>query len=169
MAEPFVGELKLVALNFAPRGWALCNGQLLPISGNQALFSLLGTTYGGNGTTNFALPNLRGRIPIGAGSGITQGSLGGEESHVLTLAELAAHSHTPQCSNAAGNQAGVAGAVWARDSASLNPPYRAGPMNAAMNASSVTATGAGLPHDNMQPSLVLNWIIALQGIFPSQP
>lgn len=166
MADPFLGELKLVALNFAPRGWVPCDGRLLPKAANMQLFNLLGTKYGGDGINNFAVPDLRGRIAIGPTTGIDQGASGGEETHALTLNELPAHTHTPRANNSNGNQAGPGGGVWANDSAKLNPPYRSGGANATMHAQSITATGGGQGHDNMQPFLVLHWIIAVQGIYP---
>ncbi|GGB48614.1 phage tail protein [Deinococcus soli (ex Cha et al. 2016)] len=168
MADPFLAEIRLTSFNFAPRGWALCNGQLLPINQNQALFSLLGTTYGGNGQTNFALPNLQGRMPIHAGNGYTQGQAGGEVNHTLTLTELPQHTHTVQASSQAGTTPVPTGAVLAAPSHGGNL-YSSGAVSAALVGSTVGGAGGSQPHINMQPSLVLNYIIALVGIYPSRP
>lgn len=164
MSEPFLSEIKIVSFNFAPKGWALCNGQLLPINQNQALFSLLGTTYGGNGQTNFALPNLQGNIPVHDGNGFTLGERGGETSHTLNISELPSHNHVPVGSSATPSLGSPSGALWAKGNAQvfINTP------NSAMNPQCVLATGGSQPHENMSPYLVLNFIIALQGIFPSQ-
>ena len=164
MAEPFLSEIRIVSFNFPPKGWALCNGQLLPIAQNQGLFSLLGTTYGGDGRVNFALPDLRGRIPIHTGSGHTLGERGGEENHTVTMSEMAAHSHMFLASDAVPNQGVSAGNVWASNSGA----YSGASPDATMNPASITSVGGSQPHINTQPFLVLNFIIALQGIFPSQ-
>ena len=164
MGTPFLSEIKIVSFNFAPKGWALCNGQLLPINQNQALFSLLGTTYGGDGRVNFALPDLRGRIPNHMGSGFTLGERAGETAHTLSISELPAHTHTPlgnQTNPASSSSA--AGNLWG-----FVPNDYAASSNSAMNSAGVTPTGGSQPHNNMSPYLVLNFIIALQGIFPSQ-
>ena len=163
MAEPFLSEIRIVSFNFAPKGWALCNGQLLPINQNQGLFSLLGTTYGGDGRVNFALPDLRSRIPIHTGSGHTLGERGGEENHTVTMSEMAAHSHMFLASDAVPNQGVSAGNVWASNSGA----YSSASPDATMNPTSITNAGGSQPHINTQPFLVLNFIIALQGIFPS--
>lgn len=163
MAEPFLGEIKICSFNFPPQGWAFCDGQFLPISQNQALFSILGTTYGGNGQTTFALPNLSGRSPIHVGQGVGLGQLGGETAHTLTVSELPMHNHTPMGSSATATLASPFGNVWAQ--ASQNP-FAAVP-NTAMNPSCITVTGGGQPHENMSPYLVLCFVIALSGIFPS--
>src|SRR5262249_28482228 len=169
MAEPFLSEIRIMSFGFAPQGWALCNGQLLPINQNQALFSLLGTTYGGDGRVNFALPNLQGRVPIHMGSGHTLGERGGEQGHTLSIAEIPTHTHVLSASSSVGNIAnprpsGV-GAVLAQEPGN---PY--GPPNnlTSLNAGSVANVGGSQAHLNMQPFLVLNFCIALQGIFPSQ-
>lgn len=163
MTEPFLSEVKIVSFNFAPRGWALCNGQLLPINQNQALFSLLGTTYGGNGQTTFALPNLQGRVPIHIGNGHIQGEVSGEENHTVTISEMPAHSHLVSASNVDPTQGSPTGNIWANGSGAYsNTP------NSAMNPASISNAGGSQPHTNLQPFLVLNFIIALQGIFPSR-
>jgi microcystin-dependent protein len=164
MSTPFLSEIKIVSFNFAPKGWALCNGQLMPINQNQALFALLGTTYGGDGRVNFALPNLQGRIPNHVGNGFVLGERGGETAHTLNLSELPAHTHTPLGNKTNPATASSAqGNLWGFDAGQY-----AATANATMNPASITATGGNQPHDNMSPYLVLNFVIALQGIFPSQ-
>jgi microcystin-dependent protein len=163
VSEPFLAEIKIISWNYAPKGWAFCNGQLLPINQNQALFSILGTTYGGNGQNNFALPDLRDRCPIHMGAGFTLGEQGGETAHTLKLSELPAHTHTPQANTGAADQGAATNNFWA----ALGASYGAVP-NDTMNPQTVTATGGSQAHDNMSPYLVLNFIIALQGIFPSR-
>lgn len=165
MSEPYLGEVKIISWNFAPKGWAFCNGQLLPINQNQALFSILGTTYGGDGRVNFALPNLQGRAPVHTGNGITLGELGGESAHTLSIAEVPAHNHVPVGSKSVGST-GPAASLWATDNTGANP-YGIS-ANTAMNPACITAAGGSQPHENMSPYLVLNFVIALQGIFPSQ-
>lgn len=166
MAEPFLSEIRIMSFGFAPKGWALCNGQLLPINQNQALFSLLGTTYGGDGRVNFGLPNLQGRTPIHMGSGHTLGEVGGEQAHTLSSAELPVHTHVANASSTVGNQivptANLLGSP-------LNLTYRA-PDNSltALLPGTVGNIGGSQAHLNMQPFLTLNFCIALQGIFPSQ-
>jgi microcystin-dependent protein len=162
MAEPFLGELKLMSFNLVPKGWARCNGQFLPINQNQALFALLGTTYGGNGQTTFALPDLRGRVPIHVGDGWIQGQAIGEEFHTVTLSELPPHNHTVFARSGSGDQdtpgplAGVANGYAAP--ADLTP----------LHAASLTQVGGTQPHENRSPALVLQWCIAVIGIFPSR-
>jgi microcystin-dependent protein len=165
MAEPFLSEIRLMSFVFAPKGWALCNGQLLPINQNQALFSLLGTTFGGDGRVNFALPDLRGRVPIHVGSGHTLGERGGEQAHTLSIAELPTHTHVASASSAVGNQVIPTSNVLASP---LNLSYRA-PDNAlvSMIPGTVGNVGGSQAHLNMQPFLILSFCIALQGIFPS--
>lgn len=164
MSEPFLGEIKIVSFNFPPKGWALCNGQLLPINQNQALFSILGTTYGGDGRVNFGLPNLQGRMPVHVGDGIVLGEQGGETAHTLNISELPAHNHVAVGSNNA--PSGLAsGNLWATFSGTS--PY-ATASTGAMDPSCILPTGGSQPHENMSPYLVLLFIIALQGIFPSQ-
>jgi microcystin-dependent protein len=165
MAEPFLSELRLFTFNFAPKGWAMCNGQLLPINQNQALFSLLGTAFGGDGRVNFALPDLRSRTPIHVGNGHTLGERGGEQAHTLSIAEMPAHTHFINASKTDGNDSVPTGHLFAREVGNCYRPQNAGLI--AMNASIVSATGGSQPHLNMQPFLTLTWCIALQGIFPS--
>jgi microcystin-dependent protein len=165
----FVGEVRVFAGNFPPSGWAFCNGQLLPISQNTALFSLLGTYYGGDGLSTFALPDLRGRVPIhpGQGPGLTHrtlGETGGTETHVLTMAEMPAHTHTVAASSANGAADSPAGRVMARSPAAV--PQYAATANADLSGMAVAPSGGSQPHNNMQPYLAVTYIIALQGIFP---
>jgi microcystin-dependent protein len=165
MAEPFLSEIRIMSFNFAPKGWALCNGQLLPINQNQPLFSLLGTTYGGDGRVNFALPDLRARTPIHMGNGHTLGERGGEDAHTLTLQEMPTHTHAVAASStfSGGNNSPVGrflgGAADAYATPSNLTPLRAG---------TITNAGGSQPHSNDQPYLGLTFSIALQGIFPSQ-
>ncbi|MGH7266812.1 MAG: phage tail protein [Candidatus Rokuibacteriota bacterium] len=163
MAEPFLAEIKIVSFNFPPKGWALCNGQLLPINQNQALFSLLGTTYGGDGRVTFALPNLQGRVPVHFGEGLIQGQADGEESHTLTQVEMPQHSHLWQATSAGGTTA-----IPGNDRllGGFNNGYNAGasPVSPPL----VGTAGGSQPHNNMQPYLVLTVVIALQGVFPSR-
>lgn len=167
MPEPYIGEIKLTSFNFAPRFWAACDGQLLPINQNQALFSLLGTTYGGDGRTTFALPDLRGRTPVHMGNGIALGEQGGERSHTLTLAELAPHRHPAGCSSQAGDQAGAEGHIPARDASGVCTPYSS--LGAELPMVFGAVAGGGEPHENMPPYLSLSFIIALAGVFPTHP
>ncbi len=163
MAEPFLSEIRIMSFSYPPRGWALCNGQLLPINQNQALFALLGTTFGGNGQTTFALPDLRARTPIHVGAGHILGQAGGEAAHTLTLTELPAHTHTLEGTNENGAAANPSGAVLG----AVNNVYHAPANPVTMSPGSVTTVGGSQPHDNMQPYLTLSFCIALQGIFPS--
>lgn len=165
MSEPFLSEIKIVSFNFPPKGWALCNGQFLPINQNQALFALLGTTYGGNGQTTFALPNLRGRVPIHMGNGHTLGEAAGSTAVTVNIQQLPTHIHGMQATNnpAAGDDA--SGNVLAQAGLNMYTTFASG---VAMGAQSVTSVGGSQAHTNMMPYLTLNFIIALQGIFPSQ-
>ena len=171
MSTPFLGEIKLVSFNFAPKGWAMCNGQFLPINQNQALFSILGTTYGGNGQTTFALPDYRGRVPVHRGSDNKEGTAAGQEFHTVTMSEMPAHNHPLNASSSQADQATL-----------LTPPgntpnilaavqgnqYAPAASLTTLEPSSVTNLGGSQPHENRQPFLVINFVIALQGIFPSQ-
>jgi microcystin-dependent protein len=163
MAEPFLSEIRIMSFVFAPKGWALCDGQLLPINQNQALFSLLGTTFGGDGRVNFALPDLRGRTPIHVGSGHTLGERGGEQAHTLSIAEIPTHVHVAQASSAAGTTNIPTNNVLASANNLWTAPNNLTPMLPA----TLTNVGGSQAHLNMQPFLTLNLCIALQGIFPS--
>ncbi len=165
MSEPFLSEIKIVSFNFPPKGWAECNGQLLPINQNQALFALLGTTYGGNGQTTFALPNFRGRAPVHEGSGFTLGQTGGETSHTLTTQEMPAHTHFVNGSGTAAETNTPSANAYLGVVANT---YTAPANFVALAPTTVSSVGGSQPHINMMPYLVLNFIIALQGIFPSQ-
>lgn len=172
-ADPYLGELMLVPFNFAPRGWAFCNGQLLPINQNTALFSLLGTTYGGNGVTNFALPNLQGRVAIHEGQGLglgyrTLGESGGEQAHTLALTALPAHTHTARAGSSTATSAGPTAALVPAHNPALIPEWGT-VANAAMGVGAITNAGGGQSHPNLQPYLVLHYVIALQGIYPPRP
>jgi microcystin-dependent protein len=166
MGTPFMGELKIVGFNFPPKGWAECNGQFLPINQNQALFSLLGTMYGGNGQTTFALPDLRGRVPIHMGAGFTEGQAGGQEAHTITISEMPAHNHIVSGTSATGNLNNGNGAAFGLSQAPIYHPF-AGAAVTTLSPTSVTNAGGSQPHENRQPFLVLNYVIALQGVFPS--
>jgi microcystin-dependent protein len=180
MSTPFLAEIKIISWNYAPKGWAFCNGQFLPINQNQALFSLLGTSYGGNGQTTFALPDFRGRGPIHQGAGFTVGQAGGQEFHTVTTSEMPAHTHILSASAqpiaaTAANTIPSAVKVLAPAIASLQGGgtqnvniYGSGSPNTALAPTSTTNVGGSQPHENRQPYTVLNFIIALQGIFPSQ-
>lgn len=165
MAEPFLSEIRIMSFNFAPKGWAFCNGQLLPINQNQALFALLGTTYGGDGRTTFALPDLRARTPIHVGPGHSLGQRGGEQNHTLTIAEIPAHIHFAEATNNAAPGDSASNNVLGQAGANVYAPPAANPV--AMNAGVLSNTGGSQPHLNTQPFLALNFCIALQGIFPS--
>jgi len=164
MSEPFLSEIKIVSFNFPPKGWALCNGQLLPINQNQALFALLGTTYGGNGQTNFALPNLRGRVPIHMGAGHTLGEAAGTTSVTINIQQLPTHIHQGIGTSVNGNTPVPTGNLLG---SALNA-YRTPDNLTTLHPTSVLNVGGSQPHNNMMPYLVLNFIIALQGIFPSR-
>ena len=172
MSDPFIGEIRMFAGNYAPRDWAFCNGQLLPISSNSALFSLLGTIYGGDGRTNFGLPGMRGRIPIhsGTGPGLSPrriGDHGGSETETLTTNQIPIHNHTLRSSNVMGSHASPANANWAN---STEPHYHSGnaTLDATMNPAMLENTGGSNSHDNMMPFGTMNFIIALQGLYPSR-
>src|SRR5918992_2612352 len=165
MAEPFLSEIRIMSFVFAPKGWALCNGQLLPINQNQALFSLLGTTFGGDGRVNFALPDLRGRTPIHVGSGHTLGEQGGEQAHTLSIAELPTHTHVGNCSSNDADAAVPGGNLLAAvDNTTFGNAYAAASNLAAFSPQAVANVGGSQAHLNMQPFLTLSFCIALQGI-----
>ena len=169
MSEPFLAEVRLMGFNFAPRGWAFCDGQILPINQNQSLYSLLGTTYGGDGRTSFALPDMRGRTPIhvGRSNGGGEHRLGqksGEETHTLAANEMPSHDHVAQASNQTGNTPIPAANVLA----SANNVYRAPSNLTQLRSGTVTNVGGGQAHENMQPYIAVNFCIALQGLFPSR-
>lgn len=166
MAEPFLSEIRIMSFSFAPRGWALCNGQLLPINQNQALFSLLGTTYGGNGQTNFGLPDLRGNVPIHVGQGNILGQKGGEQAHTLTVGELPVHVHALRATTAVATTNTPASDLLLGQS-TASQLYGAPSNLVAMDPRQVSNVGGSQAHLNMQPFLVLSFCIALQGIFPS--
>ena len=163
MAEPFLSEIRIFSFNFAPRGWALCNGQLLPINQNQALFSLLGTTYGGNGQTTFGLPNLQGRTPIHVGQGNTLGQNGGETAHTLSISELPQHTHVANGSSNNGDNVIPTDNVFGVVAGLYGPPNNL----TSLLPATISNVGGSQAHLNMQPFLTLNFSIALQGIFPS--
>jgi microcystin-dependent protein len=172
MTDPFVAEIRIFAGNYAPRGWAFCNGQLLPIPQNTALFALLGTTYGGNGQTNFALPNLQGRVPLhpGQGPGLNPynlGQQGGQATVTLLTSQIPAHSHQPRASGASANSGNPASRALAAANQNIYGPLPS--LSVPMAAQAVAIAGGSQPHNNLQPYLVVNFIIALQGIFPPRP
>lgn len=165
MSEPFLAEVRMMGFNFAPRGWAFCDGQILPISQNQSLYSLLGTTYGGDGRTSFALPDLRGRVPIHTGDGFTLGQKGGEEAQTLSTAELPSHSHAHEAAQVDGTTINPTGTMLA----SAQVAAYADPQSLVdLRAGTVANAGGGQAHQNMQPYLAVEFAIALQGLFPSR-
>jgi microcystin-dependent protein len=177
MSEPFIAQIMMFGGNFAPRGWAFCSGQLLAIAQNSALFSLLGTTYGGDGVTTFALPDLRGRVPLhpGQGPGLSNYTLGeqaGQETVTLLVTQMPAHNHSVNATNAPGDRGGPGGDYLAGSQNQGPDPnpliYNAGPPNKVMHPNMITSAGGSQPHENRQPFLAVNFIIALEGIYPSQ-
>jgi microcystin-dependent protein len=171
MTSPYLGEIKLMPWSFAPRGWAFCAGQIMSISQNAALFSLLGTTYGGNGTSNFALPDLRGRVPIHRDQqGVyPQGAMEGEEQETLSISEMPAHNHAFLGTSAlAGGSAPTGGTILAAPSPNTGALYGPDTTPTALKANSISTVGGNQPHNNMQPFLTMNYCIALSGIFPSR-
>lgn len=172
--DPFLGELRAFPFNYAPVDWALCDGSLLPIAQNAALFSLLGTMYGGNGTTTFGLPDLRGRVPMGAGNGPgltprVQGALVGAESVMLNSNQLPAHTHSLNATTAAATGVAPAGALLAAGQVDAEPGYAAGTPDTTLAANAIGTTGTGAPVPVVQPSQVINWCIATAGIYPMRP
>lgn len=168
MSEPFLAEIRMFSFDFPPRGWAACNGQLLPINQNQALFSLLGTTFGGDGQVNFALPDLRSRVPIHFGNSNPLGSRGGEENHTLTAAEMPQHRHSFNAASTSGDTPVPPGSALAQFANAYAPATVNVSSLVMLRDESVGLSGGGQGHNNLQPSLVVNFGIALQGIFPSR-
>jgi len=168
MSTPFLGEIKLVSFAFPPKGWALCSGQILPINQNQALFSLLGTNYGGDGRTTFRLPDLRGRAPMHMGNGVALGELAGTEAVTLVASQMPPHTHGLTGTSDLANAAVPGGAQPAAKPRGGINRYAPSGSNTAMAPTAIAAKGGTQPHNNMQPYAVLNWVIALQGIFPSR-
>jgi microcystin-dependent protein len=170
MGEPYVGEIRIFGGNFAPAGWMFCDGQLLPISENETLFTLIGTTYGGDGQSTFALPDLRGRIPVHNGNGFILAQTGGVEQVTLTVPQLVAHTHVPACFSEAGgvgDQQTPVGNFWSATSTGDQTYETAVTNNGTMNANLIGAAGGSQPHDNMGPYLCVSFIISLFGVFPS--
>src|SRR5512146_2874 len=165
MSNPFIGEIRMFPGNFAPVGWAFCNGALLPISQNDALFALIGTTYGGDGQTTFALPDLRSRVPMHQGPGFPLAQQGGAETVTLTVSQIPSHTHAVQAVVPSGSQAGPGGAAWAQSA--LNQFSTNAPATA-MAPQALSSSGGSQPHDNMMPFLTINFILSLFGIFPTQ-
>lgn len=168
MADPFLAEIRIVSFGFAPRGWALCNGQLLPINQNQALFALLGTTYGGNGQTTFALPDLRGRAPLHFGGGTSLGESAGQENVTLLASQLPTHAHGVRADAGVATASVPAAALLAKKPRFGANIYAAPQNLVELRPDAVASVGGGQPHENLQPFLTLNFVIALSGIFPSQ-
>jgi len=170
MSTPYVAEIRIVSFNFPPKGWAFCNGQTLPISQNAALFSLLGTAYGGNGTSNFQLPNFQGALPMHTGSGFALGQFGGEVSHTLDINELPQHTHIASAIAQTGNSTSPDNNLPAEPAASARYTtlYGSGNSSTQFDYRTVVPTGGSQPHENRQPSLVLNFVIALIGIYPTR-
>jgi microcystin-dependent protein len=168
MAEPFLSEIRLMSFNFAPEGWAQCNGQLLPINQNQALFSLLGTAFGGDGRVNFALPDLRGRVPAHVGDTISRGQQLGAETVTLNTSQLPAHTHLGKVGDALANSSSPSNALVGRKGRLGHDLYGAPDNLTVLNEGAGGSAGGSQAHNNMQPYLTLNFCIALQGIFPSQ-
>jgi microcystin-dependent protein len=164
MATPYLSEIKIVSFGYPPKGWALCNGQIMSINQNSALFSLVGTTYGGDGMQTFGLPNLQGRVPVHMGAGYVIGELGGEVDHTLIESEMPAHTHQANGTTSAATSGSPTGNLWCSNPAT---PFNAS-SNASMAPQSIGITGGSQPHPNMSPFLALYFCIALQGIFPSQ-
>lgn len=165
MGSPYVGEIRMFASNFAPAGWMFCDGSILAISEFETLFNLIGTTYGGDGQSTFALPNLQSRVPMHVGSGFLQAQMGGEEQVILTVSQIPSHTHVPQAYSGSGTQSSPQNNVWAN---STNLPYSSSAPSAGMAPGAISTDGGSQPHDNMIPFLAINFIISLFGIFPTQ-
>ena len=165
MAQPYVGEIRMFAGNFAPAGWMFCEGQLLPISENETLFQLIGTTYGGDGQSTFALPDLRGRLPLHQGNGFILAETGGAEEITLTVNQIPAHSHPLLAASSLGNNGNVGGNLLSNSNGAL--PYIEDPPSVNMSTASISSVGGSQPHTNFQPYLCVDFIISLFGIFPS--
>ena len=165
MAQPYIGEIRMVGFNFAPQGWAFCNGSLLSIAENSALFNLLGTTYGGDGQQTFALPDLRGRIPFHQGNSFVMGQLAGEETVTLIQNQLPIHTHALAASSSQGTQPAPTGGYWAQSSLD---EYSTQPASHPMAAAAIGSTGGSQPHDNLPPYTVINFVISLFGVYPSE-
>jgi len=166
--SPFIGQLALFSFGFAPRGWAVCAGQLMAINQNQALFSLIGTYYGGDGINTFALPNLQGRTPVGVGNGIVIGAAAGEENHTLSISEVPPHTHTLEGTNAAANQPTSTNNLLGATAGNATLYSNSVQNTASLNSATVTASGGSAGHENRTPFLVMTWCIALSGIFPTR-
>ena len=166
MSDPFIGEIRMFGGNFAPQGWAFCNGALIPIDQNDALFNLIGTTYGGDGQTTFALPNLQSRVPVHVGPGFALAQSGGAETVTLNVSQIPAHSHVPQASSVQGTRAIPDIGVWAAQSSLVQ--FSASPASVAMAPSALGSAGGSQPHTNLMPFLTVNFILSLFGYFPSQ-
>lgn len=166
MSSPFIGEIRMFGGNFAPVGWAFCNGALMPISENDALFTLIGTTYGGDGQSTFALPDLQSRVPVHVGPGFVLGESGGTESVTLTTSQIPGHSHVPQCNSGTGNLLNPSGGVWAQPTTGTD--YSDAAPSLIMDPAAIGPSGGSQPHDNMIPFLAINFILSLFGVFPSQ-
>ncbi len=170
MSEPYVGEIRMVGFNFAPVGWATCDGQLIPIAENDTLFTLIGTTYGGDGQSTFALPDLRGRLPVhaGQGPGLSNriiGEISGTETVTLTIQQIPSHSHAAMAQSGSGNQSSPSNGIWA---SSGQGQYGTGTGDTPMKNTLIAGSGGSQPHDNMMPYTTINFIISLFGIFPTQ-
>jgi microcystin-dependent protein len=167
MSQPYVGQIRIVGFNFAPQGWAFCDGSALPIAEYETLFNLIGTTYGGDGQTTFNLPDLRGRLPVHVGGGLTIGQTGGEETVAVSVDQLPAHTHPASAVSGSGNLSGPAGNVWAGTTGAITL-YSSSAGTAAMNSGAVSQVTGGQAHDNLSPYLAVNFIISLFGVYPSQ-